>query len=134
MVRLDVFARDAPATPENPSEVVFLGRPGIDIAGPAGHADGQPDLVIEITLPDVLLKIISTWDIEAPRNHWISDANPQRWWLIQASLDNERAPIAGQSRVRLCFPDPGDLKPGLVFSLRALDRLGKPVFERTLIK
>ena len=32
------------------ADVVFLGKPGIDITGPSGVPDGEPDLVLQVTL------------------------------------------------------------------------------------
>jgi hypothetical protein len=97
---------------------------GVDEAGPAGGPDGQPDEVIELELPKVMLQRISVWDLQADGGaaHWTSAPNPH-WWLIKPvpslrTLPQERA------GVRLCFPDFGQLRAAQNAVLQGFDDMG----------
>jgi hypothetical protein len=116
-------------------EVVFLGKPGIDLAGPSGVPDGEPDLVIQVTVDARILHEIATWDIQANGGigYWISTPNPNGWWLIKTEVDPKEKINSDRSVIRLCFTDNGDQKIS-AFTLRALDRQGTIIIEHTVRK
>ena len=120
-----------------PPAAMPLGKSAnIDWAGPLGVPDGQPDEVIRVTLRRWVLRRIATWEIETEdrHRHWISTANWQGWWLIKPEVSNSPEIDERDAVVRLCFPDFGDFEKTPAFTLRALDREGRTIFERTVRK
>lgn len=120
-----------------PPEVLPLGKSAnVDLAGPLGLPDGQPDEVIRVTLRRWVLRRIATWEIETEfqHRHWISTPNWQGWWLIRPDISNPPEIAEGHSVVRLCFPDFGDFERAPEFTLRALDAEGRTIFEQTIRK
>ncbi len=117
-------------------EVLLLGKPGVDVSGPAGIPDGQPDVVIQVTLPQRTLREVSAWEIETSdhHGHWTSAKNPNGWWLIKAVPDTEQKLEANSSRIKLYFAGTGDFDNASAFILRALDNEGDSVFEQTVQK
>jgi hypothetical protein len=108
-----------------PIEIVFLGQPGIDVAGgPTNAPDGEPDFVIQVDIGPRLLKEVASWEIEAQdgRSHWTSKANPNGWWLIKV-VDENVVPSANgdRSRVKLCFKGDPQISS---FTLRGIDSAG----------
>lgn len=122
-------------------EVAIVGKPGIDLSGPSGVPDGDPDLVIQITmLPELMLEI-GVWDIEATPGPnapdssqscyflcWTSAVNSRGWWLIKSDVPERLSD--GRLRIRLCFPETGDIQNTSAFVLRGLDAQGAVLFER----
>jgi hypothetical protein len=100
--------------------------PGLDIAGPQGGPDGQPDEVIELELPAAALKKITVWDLvtEDGSAHWISAPNSQAWWLIKTQPSNRRLP-KGREGIRLCLPNFGQLEIAGSAILRGVDDGGQ---------
>ena len=98
----------------------------IDIAGPSGGPDGQPDRVIELELSELALKQIRVWDLATDNNsgHWTSvPNNPQGWWVIK-TLPSTGKPPARRGGIRLCFPDVGQFGAAPSLTLRGLDDFG----------
>jgi hypothetical protein len=115
-------------------KIVFFGKPGIDIGGPAGVPDGQPDDVIQIDLQQAELQKVSVWDVETTDHHGhvISIPNAYGWWLIKVKTDIEAGQTLGTGRTRiwLCFPDSADIDNAPGITVRALDGEGGVVFEK----
>jgi hypothetical protein len=108
----------------------------IDLAGPLGVPDNQPDEVIQVSVKPWLEPYVKTWEIETDYHdrHWISAINPQRWWLIRTAIDHAQTPGDAYSHIKLCFPDFGDFERAPTFRLRATDSRGNIVWERTILK
>ena len=100
--------------------------PEIDIAGPQGGPDGQPDEVIELELPEAALKKITVWDLatEDGSAHWISTPNSRAWWLIKTQPSSRILP-KGRDGIRLCFPNFGQLEISGSAILRGVDDGGQ---------
>jgi len=106
--------------------VSLVKLPEIDVAGPTGGPDGQPDEVIELELPKSTLHRVTVWDLVSDQGsaHWISAPQSHGWWPIKA-LPSTRTLPEGQSGVRLCFPNFGNLQAARSARLRGLDDFGR---------
>lgn len=107
--------------------------PGVDVAGPAGVPDGQPDQVIELDLSAVTLRDVKVWDLQTGdgRAHWVSTPNPQGWWLIK-TLPGVTTLPKNRAGMRLCFPDFGQLDQSDSATLRGLDEGGRVILELSI--
>ncbi|HYJ06861.1 MAG TPA: hypothetical protein VEX43_17145 [Chthoniobacterales bacterium] len=117
-------------SPRNARVVSEARVPGVDVAGPAGVPDGQPDQVIELDLAPATLRDIKVWDLQTGdgRAHWISKPNPQGWWLIKTVPGVTTLP-KNRAGIRLCFPDFGQLDQSDSATLRGLDEEGRVILE-----
>jgi len=106
---------------------------GVDVAGPAGVPDGQPDQVIELDLNAVILRDIKVWDLQTGdgRARWVSTPNPQGWWLIK-TLPGVTALSENRAGIRLCFPDVGQLDQSDSATLRGLNEEGRVILELSI--
>ena len=107
--------------------------PEVDVAGPAGVPDGQPDQVIELDLAPVTLRDVKVWDLQTGdgRAHWISTPNPQGWWLIKTVPGITTLP-RNRAGMKLCFPDFGQLDQSDSATLRGLDEEGRVILELSI--
>lgn len=111
----------------NGPRVVSVAKvPEIDIAGPQGGPDGQPDEVIELEMPAAALKKVTVWDFVAEDGsaHWISAPNAQGWWLIKTQPTGRVLP-KGREGIRLCIPNFGQLELAGSAVLRGIDEMGQ---------
>ncbi|HYJ04377.1 MAG TPA: hypothetical protein VEX43_04545 [Chthoniobacterales bacterium] len=131
---IEVFGKTNAAPLEGPAEVTSLGNTGLDVIGPEREPDGRADLCIRVTLPQRSLRQISAWEIETKRGHWLSSPNPHGWWPIASIPVENKSNPSSQTTIQLYFPDPEDLEKETVFILRARDRRGLPIFERSVLK
>jgi hypothetical protein len=116
--------------------IVLLGKSqNVDIAGPKGEPDGEPDQVVQVTLHQRLFDRIRAWAIETNdrHGHWVTTPNSQGWWLIKIR-ESQKKEGSDQIQVTLCFPDFGDFEKAGAFALRASDASGRNVFEREVRK
>lgn len=114
-----------------PARVIAIGKEsGVDIAGPAGTPDGQPDEVIELELAGDTLQAIKVWTLQADDGsaHWSSEPTPEHWWLIKV-LPGERQPSKDRGSVRLCLPEFGQLDGARPATVRGLDESGRLLLE-----
>jgi hypothetical protein len=116
--------------------VVLLGKTqNVDIIGPKGEPDGEPDQVVRVTLHQRLFDRIRAWEIETDdkHGHWVTTPNSQGWWLIKVH-ESQKKEGSDQIQVTLCFPDFGDFEKASAFAVRASDASGRYVFEREVRK
>lgn len=116
--------------------IVLLGKgQKVDIAGPQGGPDGEPDEVIQVTLRQRLFDQIRAWEIETNdrRGHWVTSPNSQGWWLIKIR-DSHKMEGTDQIEVTICFPDFGDFENASAVAVRASDGNGRSIFEREIRK
>ena len=118
-------------------QISFLRKPGTDLTGPAAAPDGEPDLVLEVTLEPDLLRQIATWEVHGNANlgNWTSTPNREGWWLIKVETDLEAAqkPKTQRSRIRLCFPDNNDSRISKL-TVTASQANGVVLFRQTISK
>lgn len=103
---------------------------GVDLAGPDGEPDGQPDEVIELELARPLLPEIVSWDLESTDHtaHWVSVPNLRNLWLIKTlpvALESSQL----RSGIRLYLPDFGQLENAAHCTLRGHDASGRVCFK-----
>jgi len=120
-----------------PARITLLGKiEGVDLEGPQGTPDGQPDEVIQVEVKRALLERICDWDIATVdgRGRWLSAPNPNGWWLIKTERASETTSRPGEIRLRLCFADYGDFEKASAFVLRATDIDGNLLINQTIQK
>jgi hypothetical protein len=119
-----------------PPTIALLGKgQNLDIGGPQGGPDGEPDEIVQVTLRQRLFAEIRAWEIETDdrRGHWVTTANSHGWWLIKVQASPDKGDT-DQVQIALCFPDFGDFEKANGFALRAWGDSGCSIFERHIRK
>jgi len=98
----------------------------LDVTGPEGRPDGQPDEVINVVLRQVLCRRIATWEVstEFRQRRW--STNRPGLWPIKVIV----GPRDSQScHVQLCFADLGDFAQAPDFWIEGTDSFGETVLR-----